>query len=222
MVARDYAAYVRHSTGKEDPASVGGFPNPDVHPSIFEFKESVAVFESLEGSGARAQARCHQYRSLLEGSTPEERKKFGEAAREDIGVAIESFRSRDPQNFPPPLSNRLPNAEPVHGETHRTPPPSSSEVRVSPTPGREGGGSLGEGSPIFFGGESLEVKITVNGIDFHTLRLTNENFLTLDEVLWITKAGIGTIDRFHRELVDKLLEDLDPCPIDPDSIPALE
>jgi len=215
QVARDYAAFLRNSTGKEGRATVGGFCNPEIHPSIFKFEESPEVFKSLEGSDSRAQTRCDEYTSLLELQTTDACIKFCKAAREDIGVAIESFRSRDPQKFPgPQLLNRLPNAEPVEGELHRTPPPSSSEVRVSPTPGREVGASLGEGSTSFIGSLSVEVRITVDGSPFETLQLMNVPHLTS-----ILKAGIA---RIQRELIDKWLEEVERCPIDPETIPALE
>lgn len=209
-VARDYAAYVRNSTGKEDRAAVGGFCNPDAHPSIFEFEESLEVFESLGGSGSRARARCDEYKNLLERQTKEAWKNFCKAAREDIGIAIESFRSRDPQKFP---LHGVPTAEPVGGEIHRTPPPSSPEVRVSPTPGPEVGVSMVEGSTSFSGAISLEAKITVCDSHFP---------LTAEEKLAITQAGKDGMNRKYRELFDKWLEELAPCPTEPESIPALE
>lgn len=223
MVARDYAAYLRNSTGKEDRATVGGFGNPDVDHSIFKFEESLEVFENLEGSGSRAQARCDEYRSLLELQTPQACTNFHVAAREDIRVAIESFRSRDPQKFPrPPLLNHLPDAEPVDGETHRTPPPSSSEVRVSPTPGRGGGASMGEGSTSFIGVTSLGLQITLNDSPSQTLLHMNVLGLTSEEIYMITKAGIDWIQRELNQLIDKWLEGVEPCLIDPETIPALE
>lgn len=164
--ARDLGACLRNSTGKEDPALVGGFRNRPAQLGIYGCKESPAVFEG----SARVQALCDQYKRLLTLQTTDACKKaawkeFCEDAKKAIRVLL---RSR-----------------------HSAPLPSSSEVGVSPTPGREVGASMGEGSTNF-----IDRKI-------HTAA----------KILVDMKATVA---------LDKWLEELQPCRIEPETIPVLE
>jgi len=214
MIARDCGAFIRNSTGKEALATVGGY-DPAVHPSIYEFEESREIFESLEG----LKARCEEYKRLIELKTGEE-CEFCKAVRRDIRDAILMFRSKFPNKFlrNGPL-NHVPKATPLDGEFQSTPPPSSSEVRVPPSPGCEVGATMGDGSMNFNDGVWVEVFIAVDGFPLQTLLRKKVLLLTAEEILEITKVGVDKIDK---DISDKMWEDVPPCTIDPTTIPPLE
>ncbi|KAG0590237.1 hypothetical protein KC19_1G083500 [Ceratodon purpureus] len=109
MIARDYAAFLRHSAGEKG-TSAGGF---NVENTLYEFEESPVIFESMETSKVRRDEykRLHTLHEpwqdqLQSGGGPggfkpkpggnSPYKELCKAARDDIDVAIKEFRRRRP------------------------------------------------------------------------------------------------------------------------------
>ena len=232
MVARDYGAHLRYLAG-EKAADAGGFDQ--YHQSIYEFKQSPIIFEAIEELRSRLDEYqrliplCQQPKGRLGKESPQ--KKFCEAARKDIEVAIKQFQASHPHLLATSLCTEARRDVPSVGETPCIPLASNPEIRVSPepTPERESGAVTGHDASIWKDVLETAMSVTISiitGDGFQSsLFKTEVSLLHREQVFRIIESFIDR-ERITAALteatLDKFFENLPPCLIEPTSIPAID